>query len=63
MAKRSVAEQRWLGVVAVPFGSIIACDTYVIQNSQILSLQITKKSGAEMPKGHVRVEHLHVERI
>lgn len=43
MAKRSVAEQRWLGVVAVPFGSIIACDTYVIQNSQILSLQITKK--------------------
>lgn len=47
MAKHSVAvaaaaEQRWL-VVAVPSGSIIACDTYVIENSHILSLQITKK--------------------
>jgi hypothetical protein len=28
---------------AVPFGSIIACDTYVIQNSHNVSLQITKK--------------------
>lgn len=44
MAKHSVAEQRWPGVVAVPFESTIACDTYVIQNSQILSLQITKKA-------------------
>jgi hypothetical protein len=46
MATHSVAvavEQRWVGVVAVPSGSIIACDTYVIQNSHIVSLQITKK--------------------
>jgi uncharacterized membrane protein len=38
VAKHSAAvEQRWLGVVAVvvPFVTIIACDTYVIQNSHI----------------------------
>ena len=36
-AAAAAAEQRWLGVVAVPFGSRVACDTYVIQNGHILS--------------------------
>jgi hypothetical protein len=46
MAKlAAVAEQSWLGVVvvAVPFETIAACDTCVIQNSHALSLLITKK--------------------
>jgi hypothetical protein len=29
-AAAAAAEQRWHDVVAVPFGSIVACDTYVI---------------------------------
>ncbi len=50
VARHSAAvEQRWLGIVAVavPFGTIIACDTYVIQNSYISVITNYQKRDAE----------------